>query len=345
MILIRMALIFLFLSISASADVLDSCFRAFDTLVDKTVYYASAPFALKRKIMHGFSQLGGHRIRRISQGIDIDRDDYLKGLANLAHALEDVGPVWKRIKLDTIFISGNSDITVLKSQTGELIVGIPYDMAAHSFSLDLSIGLLEFGIRHKIKESMFLHNIKNKGLTRHQYKNGLEAFYNALEEGSIPEELSKLREITITRGGLIDSSRPLLSNQSTFRTDLHFLVYAASDLEGMAIAVLESEVGERLARNYNAYRVYYRDIGNVIVSAGANRQTYREVLKKMIKKLSETSAVGLDLRNLMRIHITKAGEEISSRQWGDGLFDLYLPADVILDDAPINFPRFLLPSP
>ena len=358
----RMALIFLFLSISASVQATFSCARAYGILLGKTNHYIGAPFAprafiLRRKIMRRFSQLGGHRIHSIIKDNSIDNSDYLKGLANLAHALEDADPIWSRIKLSSIFITNNSRIFIHLDLFGLPTAHIPYDVAAHSFSSNLSKRFLEFGIERKLKKD-WSFRIKNKGLTNVQYKNALEAFYNALEKGPVPEEMRKVSDVNIAKGGDVSSFRSDLTDEDIFQIGLTIPSHTVEDLEGIALGVLESEVGERLARNY-AYFGRHRGIANAIVSDGVDRQTYREVLEKMIEKLIEGSIAidaaknlgpedpdPLDLRNLARIHITKAGE-VSTRQRGDGLFDLYLPADVILDDIPItiNFSRLLLPAP
>ena len=359
MMLMRMALIFLFLSISASADVLDSCIRATGILLNKAAHYLSPPFTpktffLKRKIMRRFSQLGGYRIHSIVKHYGLSNDNYLKGLGNLNFALENADPIWNKVKLKAIFIGDTTNTLVHLDLFGLCVISIRYNEEAHSIPLKLSAGLLGFGIKDKLKKDCPFP-IKSKGLTGEQYKNALEAFYNALEKGPIPKELKKLRGITIIKEGSISYAWSFLPGEDMPRPVLNIPAHIVSDLERVAIGVLESQVAEKMAEDY-AYSGYSINIDNAIVNDGVERQTYREVLEKMIEKLTEGSIAKenlrpedpdpLDLRNLARIHITKVGE-VSTRQRGDGLFDLYLPADVILDDIPItvNFSRLLLPAP
>ncbi len=340
--MIRVTFVCLFLSTAASADVSDSCFRAFGILTEKAAHYVVAPFspkkfALKQKIMRRFSQLGGHRIHGIEKSYSLDRSDYLKGLANLGLALEDADPIWNQIKLNSIFITESSSISIHLNTVGLPYASIPYDTVAHSLVLNLSIELLEFGIRRKLKKNWPF--IKNKGLAGNKYQNALQAFYNALEKGPIPEELGKLRDVIITRKGDISydpSTR--VRGEEGLMADLYVPAHAVEDLEGIAVGVLESEVGARLFKDYT-YISHYRYIGNAVVNDGVERKTYREVLKKMIKKLTEGPTI--DLKNLAHIHITKGGGEVSVRQRGDGLFDFYLPAEIILNDAPLALPSSL----
>ena len=353
MILMRMTLIFLFLSTSASAGTFNSCSHfAFDILVGRPMRHANvllAPtaFALKRKILRRFSQLRGHRPYLITKGSGVDKDDYRKGLANLATALEDFGPIWGQVKISAIAITDSSRIGIAQDVFGLISVDIPYNIPTRSLSLNFSSRLLEFAIGRKLKNRSF--SAKNEGLTRVQYKNALEAFYNALEKGPVPEEMEKLDDIAITKGSDISSPWSKLTDEDIFQTDLHIPVHAVEDLEGMAISVLEVEIGKRLARDY-AYIGRYGKVGNAIVNAGVDRQTYREVLKKIMKKLTEDSIIvenfrpedtdSVGLKNLARIHITDAGRD-SIRERDDGLFDLYLPAGMILDDAPLALPSSL----
>ena len=351
MILMRIALICFFLSTSASANVLDSCAKVYGILLGKPVHYANlllspTTFALKQKIMRRFSQLGGHRPYLIANISGINKDDYRKGLANLATALEGSGPIWDRVKILSLSISDSSRIRI-HQDLNSAYAEIPYNTATHSLSINLSIRLLEFAIERKFKQRLSRAN--NAGLTNVQYKVALEAFYNALEKGPVPEEMEKLDDIAITKGSDISSPWSKLTDEDIFQTDLHIPVHAVEDLEGMAISVLEVEIGKRLARDY-AYIGRYGKVGNAIVNAGVDRQTYREVLEKIIKKLTEDSIIvenfrpedtdSIGLKNLARIHITDAGRD-SIRERDDGLFDLYLPAGMILDDAPLALPSSL----
>ena len=357
--MMKVALISLFFSTAASAGILDSCAKAFWILSGKADHYVSAPilpkaFALKRKIIRRLSELGGHRIHVIEESYRIGRSDYLKGLANLSLALEDTDPIWNRIKLSSITIGNSSRMYIDLDLFGLPYAYIPYNMATRSLSSDLSIRLLEFGIERKLKKDRTQLYFINKGLSDNQYKGTLEAFYNALEKGPIPEELGKLRDVIITRKGGISSSWSRLTDEDILQTDLNIPAHAIEDLEGLAIGVLESEVGARLARDY-AYTGLDKGIGNAIVGAGVDRQTYREVLKKMVKKLAEGHITvesfrpegpdSIGLKNLARIHITEGGRDFT-RERDDNLFDLYLPAGIILDDAPLSLPSSvpLLPN-
>ena len=350
--MMKVALIFLFFSTSVSAGVFKSCGDlAFGILLGRPVLYANvlvAPttFALKRKILRRFSQLGDHRPYLIGNAKGIDKDSYRKGLANLATALENSDPIWDRVQIISLSISDSSQIHI-SSDLRSAYASIPYNAETHSLSTNLSIRLLEFAIERKFKKRFSRAN--DRGPTRVQYKNALEAFYNALEKDSIPEEMSKIGTVTITKGGDISSSWSKLTDEGIFQTDLRIPAHAVSDLEGIAIGVLESEVGKRLARDY-AYIDRQGTIGNAIVNAGVDRQTYREVLKKMIRKLAKDSIIvenfrpedtdSVGLKNLARIHITEAGGD-SIRERDDDLFDLYLTAGMILDDAPLALPSSL----
>ena len=281
--MMKVALICLFLSTSASAGAFKSCADlAFHILLGRPFHYANilftpTVFALKRKIMRRFSQQGGHRPYVILKS-GIDKDDYRKGLANLAIALEDSGPIWDRVKISSIVINDTSRIHVYWD-LNSVSVHIPYNAETHSLALNLSSRLLEFAIGRKLKKQSF--SVENKGLTKVQYKNALEVFYNALEKGPIPGEISKVDDITITKEGDISFPWSKLTDKGIFQTDLH-----------------GPKVPDRM-----------------------------------------------DLRNLAGIHITKVGGEVSVQQRDDGLFDLYLPTDFILNDNPINLTRPLLPSP
>ena len=350
--MMKMALICLFLLTSASVGASFSCADlVIDILLGRPFRYANlllspTTFALKRKIIRRFSQLGGHHPYIIQRGNGISKDDYRKGLASLATALEGSDPIWNQVKIASIFINDSSRIYV-RPDLNSVNVRIPYNAATHSLASNLSIRLLEFAIERKFNKRLGRAN--DRGLTDVQYKNALEAFYNALEKGPIPEEVSKIDSIYITKGGDISSNWTKLSSEGIFQTDLRIPAHAVEDLEGLAIGVLELEVGKRLARNY-AYIDRQREIGNAIVNAGVDRQTYREVLKKIIKKLIEDSVVvenfrpedtdSIGLKNLARIHITEGGRD-SIRERDDGLFDLYLPVGMILDDAPLALPSSL----
>ena len=351
--MIKLVLICLLFSTAVSANVLYSCAKAYGILLNKTAHYVSAPFspkafAFKQKIMRRFSELGGHRMYGIEKSPSIGRSDYLKGLANLSLALEDSGPIWNRIKLNSITIDDDSRIYIRSDLLGLPYATIPYNMATYSLLSGLSIRLLEFGIRRKLKRGDWSFRINNRGLTTNQYQNALEAFYNALERGPLPEEMSKINDITISKGEGDDISPrwQQLTIEGIFQTDLVIPVHAIEDLEGLAIGVLESEVGKRLADNYG-HIDRHREIGSAIVGDGVDRQTYREVLKKMVKKLAEGQIAvesfrqegpdSIGLKNLARIHITEGGRDFT-RERDDNLFELYLPADIILDDAPLALP-------
>ena len=193
--MMKVVLICLFLSVSASAKASFSCARAFEILT--ALFFAPDTFALKQKIMRRFSELGGHRVDRVLQGGDIDLDDYRKGLANLAHALEDADLFWNRIKLDTIILSGDARIVVFDSGIGRLVAGIPYNMPAESILPTLSTSLLKFGIERKLRKlketKKFLRILdRDENLSEDEYREALEALYEVLNKGPIPVELKKI---------------------------------------------------------------------------------------------------------------------------------------------------------
>ena len=361
--MMKVVLICLFFSTAASANSPSLCRRLLDAFFSTTPPSKTA--VLEREIKQRFIKIGVQHVKTIERATGVSEDEYFTGLSNLSEALNMPTLMWNFVKFDSVYITRRGGVSVRLDIFGEPYVNIPHDMPAASIPNALSNSLMEFGIERKIrKRKGILGIVGGSENFSHplEYGNALEAFYNALVKGPVPEELGKLYEINITKGHGFSSSfwSSEISNEGLFRASLDVpgRVHAVENLEGMAVAVLESEVTSRLAKNYS-WRGYRRNIDSVIVNGGVDPRAYKRVLKKLIAKLIDSSIMapnkaqqgntgGVDLSNLRRIHIVKAGVEFSTHHHsasdGTSLVDLIFPENAVID--PLAFSHFLTkPSP
>ena len=360
--MMKVVLICLFLSTAASANSPSLCRRLLDTFFSTTPPSKTA--VLEREIKQRFIKIGVQHVKTIERATGVSEDEYFTGLSNLSEALNMPTLMWNFVKFDSVYITRRGGVSVRLDIFGEPYVNIPHDMPAASIPNALSNSLMEFGIERKIrKRKGILGIVGGSENFSHplEYGNALEAFYNALIKGSIPEELGKLYEINVTKEGKTSFSfwSSEISNEGLFRASLNVPVHKVSDLEGMAVAVLESEVTSRLAKNYS-WRGYRRDVDNImVVGDDVDRKAYKRLLKKLIDKLIDGSIMvpnrakqgntgGVDLSNLGRIYIKEAGVEFSTHHHsasdGTSLVDLIFPENAVID--PLAFSHFLTkPSP
>ena len=361
--MMKVVLICLFFSTAASANTPSLCKRLLNSLFSTTLPSKTA--VLEWGIKQRFYERHGLRIKTLERAMGVSDDDYSIGLSNLEEALDFDVPIWNSVQFDSVYITRRGDTSVRLDIFGEPYVNIPSNMSRHSspsLLFTLSSSLMEFGIERKIRKRKGILGIvggRENFSHRLEYNNALENFYDVLETGLVPEELGKLYEISITKEKNISFSfwSSDISNEGLFRASLNVPAHAVRDLEGMAVAVLESEVTSRLAKNYS-WRGYRRDIDNVmVVEDGVNRKAYKEVLKKLIAKLIDSSIMvpnkarsgntgGVDLANLQRIHITKVGSQFTAHHYsasdGTPLVDLFFPENAVID--PLAFPHLLSPS-
>ena len=363
----KAVLISLFFSTAALANTPSLCRRLLDTFFPTTPPSRTA--VLERQIKQKFLTFSELHIKTIEKATGVDEDDYFTGLSNLNLALK-AGVVWDSVKFDSIYITKSSGIGVHLDTSGKLYVNIPHDMPAHSILPTLSTSLLEFGIERKLKKRKSLLRILNRdeSLPEDEYREALEVFYKVLDKGPIPEELEKIHGITIYEWSIRgDLPRELdisyledsgISEQGVLRAHLAMPVRSVLDLEGMAIAVLELEVAQRLIKDYSYHDPSLR-FGPVVVNDGVDRKMYKRVLKKLIERLTDNSITTSknlqpDLKNLRRIHVVKyvndeggvnyySGKSFTSD--GDHFFDLFFPDEIVLRDAPMVIPSSLLERP
>ncbi len=358
--MMKVAFIYLFLSTAAAANASSLCRWATDTLFLMT--RPSESSVLERQIKQKFYALHDQRVKSVEKATGVDEDDYFAGLSNLAKALDGRDVTARNpVKFDSIYITRRGGISVRMDIFGEPYVNIPHNTPKDSIHPALSNSLLEFGIERKLKKRRGILGIVGRGenLSDGEYGDALETFYKALEEGPVPEELGKLYEITITKEKGFSSSfwSSDISNEGLFRASLNVPAHVVDDLEGMAIAVLELEATNRLAKNYS-WRGYRNGIDNIMVGSGVDRKVYKEVLKKLIAKLTDSSIMvpnkfrsgntgGVDLANLGRIHIINTSGAFTARHYsardGAPLVDLFFPANATID--PFAFPHFFSLSP
>ena len=359
--MIKIILISLFFSTAVSAKIPPWCKRAFDVLFSTTPPSRTA--VLEREIKRNLSLVDGMHIKTLERAAGVSEDDYFMALSNLSDALHRHG-FWSPVKFDSIYVTRRGGVSVRLDIFGEPYVNIPHDAPASSLHSALVNSLLEFGIERKIRKRRGILGIvggSENFSDQLEYGNALENLYFTLSQGPIPEELGKLYEINLTKEDKISFSfwSSDISNEGLFRASLNVpaRVAAAGDLEEIAIAVLEAEVTSRLARNYS-WRGYRRDIDNVmVVDDGVDRRAYKRLLKKLIAKLIDNSLMtpnkarqgntgGVDLANLERIHIVKAGNQFFAHHYsvsdGTPLVDISFPVNAVIE--PLAFPHLLSPS-